>query len=85
MPRSERRDRTPQPPYATGRLEGTIERVIADRGFFFIRCDGLDYFGHFTGLMNGAQVADLIPKETRVSFEVGDRGKGPRAERIEIL
>ena len=83
----EQDDPTGLPPKPSGgpRLTGIVQRVIGDRGFCFIQADGQDYFCHFTALQDGVQLNDLQEKVTRVSFEVADRGKGPRAERVEVL
>jgi len=62
--------------------QGTIKRVVKDKGFGFIRDDhGNDYFFHrssvdgdFTRLNEGQQVA----------FEEEDSPKGPRAGNVRV-
>jgi CspA family cold shock protein len=60
--------------------EGTIKR-LTDRGFGFIETgDNKDLFFHMTNL-EGVQWDDLR-EGLKVSYEVGDGPKGPRAERV---
>ena len=60
--------------------EGTIKR-LTDRGFGFIETgDKKDLFFHMTNL-EGVQWDDLR-EGLKVSYEVGDGPKGPRAERV---
>ena len=63
--------------------EGTIKR-LTDRGFGFIDTgDSRDLFFHLSSL-EGVQWEELQQGQ-RVSFEVGDGPKGPRAERVRVL
>jgi cold shock protein len=60
--------------------EGTIKRKT-DRGFGFIETgDSKDMFFHMSNL-EGVQWDDLQEGQ-KVSFDVGDGPKGPRAERV---
>jgi CspA family cold shock protein len=60
--------------------EGTIKR-LTDRGFGFIETgDNKDLFFHMTNL-EGVQWDDLR-EGLKVTYEVGDGPKGPRAERV---
>ena len=75
-------ERTATP--TSDRLTGTIARLIADRGFCFIKTSqGQDYFCHMSALppgdFNELKVGD------RVSFESEPSDKGPRAARVERL
>ncbi len=60
--------------------EGTIKR-LTDRGFGFIETgDSKDMFFHMSNL-EGVQWDDLREGQ-KVTFDVGDGPKGPRAERV---
>ena len=59
---------------------GTIKR-LTDRGFGFIDTgDNKDMFFHMSNL-EGVQWDDLREGQ-KVSFDIGDGPKGPRAERV---
>jgi cold shock protein len=59
-------------------MQGTIKRVIRDRGFGFIRTpDGQEVFFHRTGLQN-LDFESLKEGQT-VEFEMERGDKGPRA------
>jgi cold shock protein len=58
---------------------GTIKKVVADRGFGFITAeDGKEYFFHRGGLVAPLEFDRLAGGE-RVSFEIEESPKGPRA------
>jgi len=60
--------------------EGTIKR-LTDRGFGFIETgDNKDMFFHMSNV-EGVQWDDLSEGQ-KVTFEVGDGPKGPRAEQV---
>lgn len=58
-------------------LTGGITRIIADRGFAFVRSGETDYFLHHTELQN-AQLNKLQVGD-QIRFEPVDSPKGPRA------
>ena len=61
---------------------GTIERIIADRGFGFIVAeDEKEYFFHRGGLDATLEFDRLVGGE-RVEFDVEASPKGPRAVRV---
>ena len=61
---------------------GTIKKVIADRGFGFIAAeDGKEYFFHRGGLQAPLDFDELKGGE-RVSFEIEQSPKGPRAVQV---
>jgi|SRR6266487_1444162 len=65
--------------------EGTIKKVVADRGFGFIQAeDGKEYFFHRTG-MDATLNFDALTGGERVSFDVEASPKGPRANRVRIV
>lgn len=60
-------------------MTGTITRVVADRGFGFIKGDnGNDYFFHRQEVGGGLDFARLTSGD-RVTFEEQQGPKGPRA------
>jgi len=63
-------------------MTGTIKRLIADKGFGFLRAEqgGQEFFFHRSGVLG--QFEDLHEGD-RVEFEEGQAGaKGPRADRV---
>jgi CspA family cold shock protein len=62
---------------------GTIKKVVSDRGFGFITAeDGKDYFFHRDGLQASLDFDRLTGGE-RVSFDVEQSPKGPRAKNVQ--
>ena len=63
--------------------EGTIKRLTS-KGFGFIDAgDGTDLFFHMSAC-EGCHFDDLTEGQ-RVSFEVGQGPKGPRAEKVRTV
>jgi len=63
--------------------EGTIKR-LTDKGFGFIETGtGSDLFFHMSAV-EGARFEDLRQGQ-RVSFNVGQGPKGPRAENVKLV
>ena len=63
--------------------EGTIARLVADRGFGFISYeggDGKDLFFHSNELKN-VEFKDLREGD-KVTFEIGESPKGPNATNV---
>ena len=61
---------------------GTIKKVVAERGFGFISAeDGKEYFFHRSGLQAPLDFDRLAGGE-RVSFEVQNSPRGPRAVQV---
>lgn len=59
-------------------MQGTIKRVIRDRGFGFIKStEGQEIFFHRSGLQNIA--FDGLKEGENVEFEMERGEKGPRA------
>jgi CspA family cold shock protein len=65
-------------------IEGTVARVIPERGFCFLHAKGTDYFCHFSALQN-CELKDLVQGVSKVRFIVSNTAKGLRAEQVEIL
>jgi CspA family cold shock protein len=64
------------------RVTGTVKKVVAERGFGFISAeDGQEYFFHRSGLDSSLSFENLATDE-RVSFEVENSDKGPRARQV---
>ncbi len=62
-------------------MDGTVKKVIRDRGFGFIKCtDGVEVFFHRTALQN--LNFDSLKEGENVRFEVQQGDKGPRAVRV---
>lgn len=58
---------------------GTIKKIVADRGFGFITGeDGSEYFFH----RSQVQDFDSLRGDEKVTFEVEQGPKGPRANRV---
>ena len=61
---------------------GTIKKVVADRGFGFIRAeDEKEYFFHRDGLDSTLNFERLSGGE-KVEFEIEQSPKGPRATQV---
>lgn len=62
-------------------MQGTIKRIIRDRGFGFIKsADGQEVFFHRSGLQN--LNFDGLKEGEPVEFEVERGEKGPRAVNV---
>lgn len=66
--------------------QGVVNKTVIDKGFGFIKGDdGVEYFFHRSSLERPSSFGSLVEGSTKVSFEPGDRGKGPRAETVVVL
>lgn len=64
-------------------MNGTIARIIADKGFGFIKGDGgKEYFVHRTACKNAR--LDSLQEGDKVTFEPTEGPKGPRAEDVYV-
>jgi len=64
---------------------GIVKKVATDRGFGFISADdGKEYFFHRTGVESVAGFESLTGGE-RVTFEVEQSPKGPRAAKVRVV
>jgi len=62
---------------------GTIKKVVADRGFGFITADDeKDYFFHRGGLDSSLDFDRLVGGE-KVTFDIEQSPKGPRALNVQ--
>lgn len=61
---------------------GTIKKLVSDRGFGFIAAeDGKEYFFHRSGTDTDF---DRLQGGERVTFEIENSQKGPRANRVQL-
>lgn len=63
--------------------QGTIKKLIVDKGFGFIDGEGGDLFFHHSSV-EGTSIEDLRVGQ-KVSYEEGRGPKGPRAEHVKPL
>jgi CspA family cold shock protein len=62
-------------------MQGTIKRIVRDRGFGFIRStDGQEVFFHRNGLQQ--MDFDSLQEGASVEFEAEQSEKGPRATNV---
>ena len=65
-------------------MNGTISKVLADKGFGFIKGeDGQEYFMHRSAVRDGS-VFEQLRDNQPVTFDVGQGDKGPRAENVRL-
>ena len=65
------------------RLNGTIKRLMSEKGFRFVASeDGNEYFFHQSGC-SGVQFEELREGQA-VTFDEGQGPKGPRAENVTL-
>ena len=66
-------------------MQGTIKRLIMDKGFGFIAVEGQeggkDLFFHVSGLSQGLRIEDLQEGDA-VTFEASESPKGPCAVNV---
>ena len=60
--------------------QGTIKKIVADKGFGFINGENGELFFHRSAV-EGASFEDLREGQT-VEYEAGHGPKGPRAESV---
>jgi CspA family cold shock protein len=64
-------------------MQGAIKRMVADKGFGFIRGeDGVEYFVHRTAVLGIA--FETVREGQRVTFNPTRNDKGPRAEQVQL-
>ncbi len=63
--------------------QGTIKKLVTDKGFGFIQGERGDLFFHHSAL-EGASIEDLRQGQ-KVQYEEGQGPKGPRAEKVRIV
>jgi cold shock protein len=65
--------------------QGTIKKLVAEKGFGFIAGDRGELFFHRSAVIEGS--FDSLRQGQTVEYQVdtGDRGKGPRAKDVRPL
>jgi CspA family cold shock protein len=75
-------------PTSDDKLLGEITRYDHERGFGFVKCldrdDLRDSFLHASAMILKSDIDDLEPGQ-RVTFEVMDSPRGPRAINVELV
>lgn len=62
-------------------MEGTVKRIISDKGFGFIGdLQGVEYFFHRTSV--AGKSFDALQEGDKVTFDAQPSPKGLRAERV---
>ena len=65
-------------------MNGTISRVLSDKGFGFIRGDdGQEYFMHRSAVRDGS-VFEQLRDGQHVTFDASRGDKGLRAENVRV-
>ena len=63
--------------------QGTIKKLISDKGFGFIQGDRGELFFHHSAVEGSA--FDSLQEGQSVEFEEGQGPKGPRAENVRVV
>ena len=63
--------------------QGTIKKIVGDKGFGFIKAEKGDYFFHSTSV-EGAAFEELKVGQA-VEFVEGQGPKGPRADQVKLV
>lgn len=62
--------------------QGTIKKLVTEKGFGFIKGDQGDIFFHHSALVDTA--IESLSEGQRVQYEEGNGPKGPRAENVTV-
>ncbi len=63
--------------------QGTIKKLITDKGFGFIAGERGELFFHHSALQ-GAKI-ETLREGQKVEYEEGQGPKGPRAEKVKLI
>lgn len=63
--------------------QGTIKKLVSDKGFGFISGDRGDLFFHHTALQN--TTIEALEVGQTVEYDEGTGPKGPRAENVKVV
>ena len=63
--------------------QGTIKKIISNKGFGFIEGEGGEFFFHSSAVENTS--FDELREGQAVEYEEGQGPKGPRAENIRVV
>ena len=65
-------------------INGTVKRLVGDKGFGFIAADdGQEYFFHQSAC-NGVAF-DVLQEGQAITFDKGQGPKGPRGENVRVV
>jgi cold shock protein len=65
--------------------QGTIKKLVADKGFGFIKGERGDVFFHHSAVV-GTSFEELQEGQTvEFQIEAGNSGKGPRAKDVKLV
>lgn len=63
--------------------EGTIKKLISNKGFGFIEGENGELFFHNSAVQGSS--FDSLTEGQRVEYDEGEGPKGPRAENVRVL
>ena len=63
--------------------QGTIKKLIAEKGFGFIEGQGGEFFFHRSAVEGGG--FEELREGQEVEYEEGQGPKGPRAEKVRVV
>jgi CspA family cold shock protein len=63
--------------------QGTIKKLIAEKGFGFIEGQGGEFFFHRSAVEGGG--FEELREGQEVEYEEGHGPKGPRAEKVRVV
>jgi len=63
--------------------QGTIKKLVSDKGFGFIAGDGGDVFFHHSSVED--TTFEALQEGQAVTYEEGEGPKGPRAENVRLV
>ena len=65
--------------------QGSIKKLVAEKGFGFISGDRDELFFHRSSVVDGS--FDSLREGQQVEYQIdqGDRGKGPRAKDVRVI
>lgn len=63
--------------------QGVIKKLVADKGFGFIKGDDGEFFFHHSSVSGGD--FETLQEGQSVEYTIGDSPKGPRAENVTVI
>ena len=65
--------------------QGTIKKLVADRGFGFIEGERGELFFHHSGVVGNNFDGLHVGQSVDYQVEAGSNGKGPRATQVSLV
>ncbi len=65
--------------------QGTVKKLVTDRGFGFIKGERGDLFFHHTAVLDATFDTLQEGQEVEYQVEQGSGGKGPRATNVKLV